>query len=241
MFAPLLMLPGHMCDRRLWSFVEPEWISNGLTVVHADLTVGSSIEAIAADVHAHAPDEFVAIGLSMGGIVAMELYRQAPARLIAMVLTDTNASAELPERSVARLTQQTKVKNGLLNEVVREELKPAYLAPENRSRADLLTLTYEMAMDLGPEVFLRQSEALRTRRDYRGILSEISCPVQVLCGAEDPVCPPAWHEEMAEAIPGASLELIGGAGHLPPLEQPQCFHQTVENWVRTLQTEHSGT
>jgi pimeloyl-ACP methyl ester carboxylesterase len=221
-----------MCDRRLWSFVEADLVASGRRLVQADLSGADTIAGIGTTVLANAPEKFIAVGLSMGGIVAFELMRQQPSRVAALILCDTNPAPEQPERAEARRAQQRAVENGRLRDVIRDELKPAYLAPSNRHRRDILDVAFDMAMDLGPEVFLRQSRALLTRPDSRPDLAAIGCPSLILCGAEDPVCPPAWHLDMADAIPGAELQLIDGAGHLPPLEQPTSFSKSIVNWVR---------
>jgi pimeloyl-ACP methyl ester carboxylesterase len=228
------MLPGHMCDRRLWSCIERDLLTSGSEVSHADLTRHDSMQAMAAAILEKAPASFVAVGLSMGGIVALELLRLEPSRVAAVILSDTNPAPEAPHRASMRRAQQVKVQNGSLAGVVRDELKPAYLAPENRHRHDILDLTYAMAMDLGADVFMLQSEALISRADYRPTLSQIQCPSLVMCGAEDPVCLPEWHRDIADAIAGAELHLIKGAGHLPPLEQPQRFSQGVLSWLHKL-------
>lgn len=225
-FNPLLLLPGHMCDTRLWS-----WATLPGDVMHADLTRDDTIVAMASRVLADAPPRFVAAGLSMGGIVALEIARVAPERLAGLVLIDTNARADLPERSAARIAHQQGVRDGHLKDIVGEEMKPAYLATANRERRDILDLLMAMAENLGPDVFIRQSEAIRTRPDARAVLGGITCRTLVMCGAEDRLCPPQWHREIASAIPGAALEVIDGAGHLPPLEQPECFSQLVHDWL----------
>lgn len=225
MDLPRLMLPGHMCDARLWSLAAMDG-----DCVDGDLTRDDSIAAMAQRVLAAAPTRFVAIGFSMGGIVALEIARVAPDRLAGVVLSDTNAGADLPERSAARLAQQAEVRGGGLRRVVGEELKPAYLAPENCARQDILDLVMAMAVDLGADVFARQSEALRLRPDATAVLPGIACPVLVLCGADDPLCPPAWHREMAATIPHARLAVVAGAGHLLPLEQPDAFAALIDTW-----------
>jgi len=222
---PLLLLPGHMCDARLWSAA-----TFHRSVLHADLTSDDTIAAMASRVLAEAPERFVAAGLSMGGIVALEIARTAPKRLAGLVLIDTNASADLPERSAARVAHQQGVRDGHLHDIVGEEMKPTYLAAENRERRDILDLLMAMAEDLGPDVFIRQSEAIRTRPDARMVLGGIACPTLVLCGAEDRLCPPEWHRVMASAIPGAAIEVINGAGHLPPLERPERFSCILAAW-----------
>ena len=235
MTQTLLMLPGHMCDARLWAEVAPALEAQGYQMHHADLTSTNTMEGLAADVLASAPQEFVAVGLSMGGIVAFEMVRQQPWRLMGMVLCDTNAAPERPDRETMRRAQQAKVKDGGLAEVVREELKPGYLGEACQERQDLLDLTLAMAMDLGETAFLRQSEALLNRSDSRDLLPTITCPTLLLCGAEDSLCPPALHKAMAAAIPGAELAVLETAGHLPPLETPAAFAAALLHWLQANQ------
>lgn len=230
-----------MCDQRLWQWVEPAFTGAGYDVVHADITRHDSVTGIAAAVLAAAPPRLVAIGLSMGGIIAFELMRQAAGKIDGLILCDTNPAAESAERATMRRSQQDAVSQGQLRGVVKDELKPTYLAPQNRGRSDLLNLTYAMAMELGPDVFMRQSEALLDRPDSGALLGQIDCPTLVLCGADDPVCPPAVHADMASAISGAKLELLDGAGHLPPLEQPNLFAATILDWLSNVGVEQQQT
>jgi pimeloyl-ACP methyl ester carboxylesterase len=195
------------------------------------LQAGDTIGALAADVLASAPERFVLVGFSLGGIVALEVARQAPERLLGLVLVDANAGADLAERSRARLEQQQRVREGKLQAVVAEELKPAYLAKENRLRTDLLQLFMEMAQDCGPDVFLKQSEALRKRPDSRFVLGGIKMPTLVIGGEEDALCPPEWQAFLAGAIAGSQLEILKGAGHMSPLEQPALFNSILLDWL----------
>jgi pimeloyl-ACP methyl ester carboxylesterase len=215
----------------MWASTTASLNASGYTVAVPDLARSSSIDAMAADVLAEAPASFFLVGFSLGGIVALEMAHRAPERVGGLVLVATNARPDLPERSAARLVQQASARAGGLRTLVAEELKPAYLAAANRDRRDLLDLFMAMADSAGPEAFLRQSEALRARRDRRGLLGTISAPVLLICGAEDVLCPPAEHFDMAGAMPHATVRVIEGAGHMVPLEQPELFHQTLLRWL----------
>lgn len=228
--TPLLLLPGHMCDRRLWSALDLGTRPSR----HADLAADDRVEAMASRVLAAAPPRFVACGFSMGGIVAMQLAARAGERLAGLVLLDTNAGPDLPERSAARLRQQAEVRAGGLRRVVAEELKPTYLAPANRGRQDLLDLTMAMAEALGADAFCRQSEALRTRPDARPLLPAIAAPTMVACGEDDPLCPPAWHDAIVAALPNARLAVVPGAGHLLPLEQPAALSALLNDFLNDI-------
>lgn len=223
--ATLLLLPGNMCDARLWVGVQ------GLEGMHGDLSRDDSIENMAQRMLCEQRGSLISIGFSMGGIVALEMARQAPGRIVGMILSDTNAGADVPERAALRAAQQDRVRGGELAAIVADELKPAYLALQNRDDEKMKALLFDMAMDLGDDVFIRQSEALRTRADLGPVLDWFSGPVLFLCGAEDALCPPAWHYAMAARCDDAEVHIVAGAGHLLPLEQPEQFSAIVSDWL----------
>jgi len=213
-----LLLPGMMCDERLWA---DQVRAIDQPVFHADTTRAETIAEMAAQALVHAPARFAIAGLSMGGILAFEIWRQAPARVTHMALLDTNPHAEVPERQALRPQQIETALAGGLRDLAIESLKPLYLAEAHRDDEKLLGTILDMALDLGPAVFRRQSLALRDRVDGVPTLKTINCPTVVLCGGEDMLCPVEYHELMAKEIPGARLRVIEDCGHLSSLEQPE--------------------
>jgi pimeloyl-ACP methyl ester carboxylesterase len=123
------------------------------------------------------------------------------------------------------------VQAGRLAQVVAEELKPNYLASANRLRIDLLDRAHAMSLRLGPDVFIRQAEALKTRPDAWPVLPTLQMPVLVACGAEDRLCPPELHARIAAACPQADFSTIANAGHLTPMEQPQMLSSLIAEWT----------
>lgn len=218
-----------MCDARLF---EPQIaaLSSKHAIHAAPLVAHDTIPALAAEVLAHAPPEFALIGLSMGGIVAMEIMAQAPERVTRLALLDTNPKAELPEVKAKRVPQMERVRAGGLAHVMREEMKPNYLA-DTPNRAAILDLCMEMALALGPDAFLRQSAALRDRQDRQDVLRAVDVPTLVLCGREDRLCPIERHELMQSLISSSRLVIIDGAGHLPTLERPEETTAALLDWL----------
>jgi pimeloyl-ACP methyl ester carboxylesterase len=76
--------------------------------------------------------------------------------------------------------------------------------------------------------------ALRDRADSTPLLGQIRIPVLVVAGDDDQIAPAQGMEEMARAIPGAEFTVIAGAGHLPPLEQPQAMNDAVNAFLAEL-------
>lgn len=217
-----------MCDARLWTPAVRAVLPGA---IDADLTRDDTIGAMAARTLGSADGPLLPVGFSMGGIVALALAALAPDRIAGLVLLDSNASADLPERAAARPGQQAAVRGGALERVVVEELKPNYLAAANRVDMGLLALLRDMALALGPGVFVRQSEALRTRPDQRDVLPRLDAPVLLMCGAEDRLCPPDWHRAMAETARDATLHVVPDAGHMLPLERADALAYHLTTWL----------
>jgi pimeloyl-ACP methyl ester carboxylesterase len=227
--TPLVLLPGMMCDARLFG-PQIAAFSADRTIHVATLAEHETMEALAAGILASAPPRFALAGLSMGGIAAMEVVRQAPERVERIALLDTNPMAETEEKKASREPQIEKVRQGGLRAVMRDEMKPNYLA-DGPMREDILDLCMEMAEALGPQAFIRQSRALQTRRDQQETLRNLGMPALLLCGEEDQLCPVERHEFMHGLITGSRLEVIPRAGHLTTLEQPAATNQALSRWL----------
>src|SRR6185312_6125237 len=93
----LVLLPGLLCDAALWRH-QVEYLQDLAEITVADLTLDSTIEAMADRVLSAAPRRFALAGLSMGGYVAQEILRQAPERVERLALLDTSARADTEDK-----------------------------------------------------------------------------------------------------------------------------------------------
>ena len=227
---PLVLLPGMMCDARLYG-PQIDAFSHERAIMVAPVGDHETVQALAKDVLSAAPARFALAGLSMGGIVAMEVIRQAPARVTRLALLDTNPKAEVPEIAARREPQIEKVGKGGLRGVMRDEMKPNYLT-DGPNMGQILDLCMAMAETLGPDVFVRQSRALQTRPDQRDTLRTVKVPTLILCGEDDALCPIHRHELMHDLIPHATLTIVKRAGHLPTLEQPAATNEALASWLK---------
>ena len=231
MRTPLVLLPGSLCDGTLWRH-QVEHLSELAEVRVGDLTQDDTIAGMARTVLAAAPDRFALAGLSMGGIVALEIMRQVPERVTRLALLDTNPRAPGREQIAARQQFIALAESGGFREITERHLLPVLIHPDRQQNAGLKVAIIQMAENVGPEACVRQMQALISRPDSRPRLSHIACPTLVLVGRQDALGPVPWHEEMAAAIPEARLVVIEQCGHLSSLEQPQAVTAVLRYWLQ---------
>ncbi|MEM9377407.1 MAG: alpha/beta hydrolase [Pseudomonadota bacterium] len=236
----IVFLPGFMCDARLFAPQIEVMQAAGYDCMVGDLSRACSIERLAKQVLDDAPKRFALVGLSMGGIVGLEICKQAPERVTHLALLNTTARAD--SAGQARKQQLGRVASGALDLVLKEELKPQYLAPENRTHERLETLE-QMGIDLGENVFCRQTIALLIRESYVQFCESILCPTLLIAGAQDQVCPVERHQEIEMKIPSANLHVLEGCGHISTLEQPEQVNEALFGLLSrpAARTTKSGT
>ena len=113
---PLVLLPGMMCDARLFG-PQVTALSGTHTLQFAPLSGHADVGMLSSKILAHAPPRFALTGLSMGGIVAMEIVRQAPERVERLALMATNPEPDVEAVKAALESQMTKAKAGDLVKV----------------------------------------------------------------------------------------------------------------------------
>ncbi|WP_257347293.1 alpha/beta fold hydrolase [Pseudalkalibacillus decolorationis] len=227
---PLVLLPGTLCDDRLWAH-QIRNLSDIADVKVGDLTKDDSVEGMARSVLDNAPDRFALAGLSLGGIVAMEVIRQAPERVWKLALLDSNPYAPKPEQLKTWDNFVSMVEKGRFSEITENHLLPNLIHSERLGHNELTSMIINMSEHIGPEAYIRQLMAVKTRTNACERLKDIQCPTLLLVGQEDRVCPVELHEQMADLIPNSKLVVVEHCGHLSSLEQPEHVTCALQGWL----------
>lgn len=231
---PLVLLPGYMLDESLWDEVVPllQWTA---TLYRLPLGPGSTTEEIARSVAQAAPERFVLVGFSLGGYIARKVAELYPERVAALVLVASSLEVDSAERAKAK---QDAIR--ALDPVTFRGLSMGAIAqslhPDRRADRELVTRIREMGRRLGYEALVLQSGLQRD-----GIAAQsLTCPTLVIGAVQDPLRSAQETRELADAIPGARLEVIEQSGHMLPLEQPEALASTVRQWLAALD-QNAGT
>ena len=229
---PLLLIPGLLCNARLWQH-QLDHLEDVAQMSVADLTKDDGIEGMATRALENAPEEFSMAALSMGGYVAQEIMRQAPERVTRLALVDTSARKDTDDqlKRRARLIKQVEKVNPTWFTGVTKRLLPLLIHPDRQNDGELIAIVKEMAKEVGRDGYLRQQRSIMNRPDGIDDLAAIDCPTLVMCGRQDALTPLELHEEMVHHIPHARLVVIEDCGHLSPLEQPNSVTAVLRYWL----------
>lgn len=225
----LVLIPGVLCDRRLWSD-QIEALAGSAEIMVADVTRQTTLSEMATDVLAAAPERFSLAGFSLGSQVGLEIMQTAGHRVERLALLSATHGGLLPPSVVALRQAIATIEQGGF-ETYLEAAYRAYVAERRWDDAALKKIFMDMAHTVGAEAGLRQIRVLlEIARPFSG-LDQIRCPTVLIGGREDRRTTPAAHEVLAKEIPGAELVMIEDSGHFTTLERPDRVTQALREWM----------
>jgi len=223
----LLFLPGLACDARIYA---PQLAAFPDARAVDGYGTANTLQQMARLALDQAPDSFDLFGHSMGGRVALEVYRLAPERVRRLALASTGVhSLREGEPAKREALQAIGWEHGY--EKLVDTWLPPMVAEANRTRSGIYGPLRQMNLDSGQAVFDAQIHALVTRPEMESLLPQIACPTLVMTGELDTWSPPAQHAAIAGAIPNSELAIVPGAGHMIQLEAPEAVNAAIARWL----------
>jgi pimeloyl-ACP methyl ester carboxylesterase len=225
----LVLIPGLLCDRTLWS-EQIASLTSTTEMIVADITRQLTISEMATTILEIAPDHFSLAGFSLGSQVALEIMHIAGGRVDRLALLSATRGGLLPPvESAIRAAVETLQQGGF--DQYLESVYPTYVA-EKRAEDPILKKRFiEMAKAVGQDAGLRQMRALLAIKAPFRNLDQISCPTVLVGGRNDRRTTPAAHHVLAEEIPGSQLVIVNDAAHFTPLEQPDVVSGVLQRWM----------
>ncbi len=231
----LVLLPGLSCDAAVWTHTRAAFAPRADAHI-ADYGALDSLPAMARHVLDTVNGDIAIAGHSMGGRVALEMFRVAPERIRGIALLDTGtqalAAGEAGEREVAGRHELVGIAQRDGMAAMAERWVQGMVWKPRLADKPLIDGIIAMFARGSAEIFAAQIRALIARPDAGELLPRIACPTLVLCGEDDSWAPAARHREMAQRIPGATLVLVPDCGHMCTLERPEAVTQALLDWWR---------
>lgn len=230
MMETLVMIPGLASDRAVWERTIAA-LGDEVNCLVGDTLQDDSLTAMARRILDQAPQEFWLAGVSMGGMIALEILNLAPARLKGLALVDTRIRPDAPDEISRRQAQ-----NAALSAASPEERR--YMSVEGMKflihssatedvREELLGMSKSITVD----IYVRQTTAVIERRDLRPFVANAPLRTKVIVGEEDMMTPMDQSREIHDAIPHSELHIIPDCGHLPPIEKPEVMADLLRELI----------
>jgi 3-oxoadipate enol-lactonase len=220
----VVLLHAFPLDERMW---EPQRDALGEHEVVAPNLYelgGSSMNAWAQRLLSELEGDLALVGASMGGYAALAMARQEPARVRALLLAGSRPDADSPERRAGRADTIRLI----------EEQGAAGLWENQRSKlfADkapesAIDLARELTLARGRDELVRAIGAIRDRQDNSGLLTSLEVPLVFANGAGDLFFPVDEARRFANEARSGRQVVFDSSRHLPNLEQPEEFNQTL--------------
>jgi pimeloyl-ACP methyl ester carboxylesterase len=228
----LLLLSGLLCDETIWADI-PDRLEDAAEVSIISFGGFSSITGMAEHVLAVAPQRFAVAGHSMGGRVALEVMRAAPARVSGLALLNTGVHTvrDGEPQSRGRLLRLA-YEQGMSS--LGAEWLPPMMAPGIPRTAELMPRLMAMIERSTVDSYAGQINALLNRPEALSVLPTIGVPTLLLSGSDDTWSPISQHETMRRRIPHATLFEIHGVGHMAPFERPDAVALALREWLAKI-------
>jgi len=239
---PLVLVHGAAADCRMWqpqlaaladAFTVVAWDEPGAgrsSDVPADFALADYADCLAALIDALDLAPAHVAGLSWGGTVALELYRRRPELVATLLLVDTYAGwkGSLPEQEVRARVEELRNTLAAADHQFDPAL-PGLFAGD--PPAEFVPLLQAMDADVRP-ASMRTALLVMAETDQRDLLPRVAVPTLLIWGERDGRSPLTVARQFEDAIPAAKLVVIGGAGHVSNLEQPERFNAAVREFCR---------
>lgn len=229
MASQLILIPGVLCDERLFA-AQIEVLSPSTQCRVADITQQATVEEMAQSVLSAAPERFCLAGFSLGSQVALEIMQLAAERVERLALLSATHGGLLPASAAAFRASLEPIEHGGF-ETYLEALFPVYFTPRDAQDPELKRVFLEMAHSVGQAAGLRQMRALLALRDPFRNLDRIRCRTVIIGGVEDHRTTMEAHEQLANEIAGSKLVKIQNSAHFTTLEQPDAVTHALQQWL----------
>jgi len=176
------------------------------------------------------------VGVSIGGYVLFEFWRQFRGRVNALALCDTKPQADTAEGRANRLKVAADVLEQGTDPFI-ESMIPKLMGRTTLStRPDLLDGARRMMRKMSPEDVSLVQRGMAERPDSVADLKTINVPALIVIGDEDILATPADGELMRQNIAGSQLKIIPKAGHFAPWEQPDAVGPLLRQFLDAAPT-----
>lgn len=231
MIKNVYLLPGTMCDERMWQLVLP-YLPSHIALNYLTIGSQSSIDELVDDIAAQLPDyASCLLGFSLGGYLATAFSIKYPER-VSQLLVVANSPNALPAREVKERQRTINWLKTHGYKGVPTKRITNLLGDSAKSNQEIIALIRDMDASFGGHVLMQQLLATTLRENLFEQLEQLRIPVDYLVGAEDTLVHIDKLQLQISMSDTMSFTLLKDTGHMLPLEQPEAFSSWLTEKIK---------
>lgn len=225
----LILIPGLMCDEMLWQPMLQEFKNNYLAEIMS-IDSCSEIEKFSQAVSKNIREDIVLIGFSMGAWIALSLFCHLENYCKGLVLI-SSAPGYLKQTTKDHLLNYIQlISSGHFEAYINSDYEQD-ISSVNKDNQNIKINLLNMMRREGPDVAIRQLNAILRCNNNFSYLNQIRCPTLLIRGADDRSINIARQEQMLSETSKSELSIIPKAAHYVPIENPQAVASLIEGWL----------
>ncbi|MFA5297319.1 MAG: alpha/beta fold hydrolase [Lutibacter sp.] len=203
-------------------------------VGNIDFSIDLFVKDLLAFMDALKIERTIICGLSMGGYIALNAIENYPERFSALILSDTNCTADTSEGKEKRIKTIESIKENGVEKLANDLILNLFADESFKRDLKEIPAVREMIVKTSTQSLNNSLHALAARKETCGKLSQIKVPVLIIVGIEDKITPPDVARFMQSQIKDSQLRIIEHAGHLSNLENPYEFNSQLIKFIASI-------
>lgn len=241
--VPVIFLHGYPFDKTMWR-PQIDFLKDSNRVIAVDirgfgaskdeetsLSIGLFADDLIKFMNALGIDKAMICGLSMGGYIALNAVNRFSSRFEALILCDTQCSADTKEAKEKRYKTIDEINDNGVSAFNESFVKSIFYAGSLMNKKEVVEAVRAVVSSNSQHIITMGLRTLADRSETCSILNEIKIPTLIICGREDALTPLAKSEYMHANIQDSVLKIINHAGHVSNLEQPQEFNKYLCEFI----------
>lgn len=243
---PVIFLHGYPFDKTMWR-PQVDFLQASNRVIAIDLrgfggskdeetalSIGLFADDLIKFMNALSIDKAMICGLSMGGYIALNAVQRFPSRFQALILCDTQCSADTKEAKEKRYKSIDDINANGTTDFNEAFIKSIFYAGSLMNKKEIVEALRTVVFSNSKHIITMGLRALADRAETCSTLHDIKIPTLIMCGREDALIPLSKAEYMHATIQDSVLKVINHAGHVSNLEQAHEFNKNLCEFITTI-------
>jgi len=228
----IYLIPGLMCDERLWGRIIP-YLENDYELVHITIPLTSNFEEIIEIIEKEFKEEKINLfGFSFGAYISSYYAVKYPDRVKRLFLNAGTPSV-MTKEEIEKRNKMLEIMNSFGFNGLSAKKVASLLEDPNHNDENLINLIQSMYVDLGEEVYISQIKTINNRVPLEKDLINLTIPIKMFYSTNDRLLNYQSLDNFTNEHTHITKISRVGTSHMIPLEMPKLLSEEITSWMQS--------